>query len=60
MKVRLLCDARIKHSKGEIVNVSPEEFNFLTSTRQAVPAIETPEVVIAEKIETPERKKRKK
>lgn len=35
MRVILLSDARIKHSKGDIVEVSPEEFNFLVSTRQA-------------------------
>ena len=38
MKVELLKDARIKHKAGEIVEVSPEEYVFLTSTRQAKPA----------------------
>jgi len=36
MKVRLLRDARIIHKAGEIVEVSPAEFGFLTSTNSAV------------------------
>lgn len=36
MKVRLLRDARINHKAGEIVDVSPAEFGFLTSTNSAV------------------------
>jgi len=36
MKVRLLRDARIKHSAGEIVEVSPAECQFLTSVGSAV------------------------
>lgn len=36
MKVRLLRDARINHKAGEIVEVSPAEFGFLTSTGSAV------------------------
>ena len=32
MKVKLLKDARIRHKAGEIVEVSPEECFFLTST----------------------------
>lgn len=47
MKVRLLRDARIRHSKGEIVEVSPAEFSFLLSVGSAEPLdeviIETPE-----------------
>lgn len=36
MKVRLLKDARIRHKAGEIVEVSPSEFQFLTSLGSAV------------------------
>lgn len=36
MKVKLLRDAKIKHSAGEIVEVSPSECHFLTSTGSAV------------------------
>lgn len=36
MKVKLTKDARIKHYAGEIVEVSPAEYNFLTSTGSAV------------------------
>lgn len=61
MRVKLLRDARIKHSAGEIVEVSPSECDFLITTDgaikvEAVEAIETPEDK-AEKIETPEKKK---
>ena len=38
MKVTLLRDARIKHKAGETVEVSPAEFQYLTSTGSAVPA----------------------
>jgi len=37
MKVRLLRDARIRHSAGEIVEISPSEFQFLTSLNAAIP-----------------------
>lgn len=37
MLVRLLRDARIHHKAGEIVDVSPAEFGFLTSTNSAIP-----------------------
>lgn len=61
MKVRLLRDARIKHSKGEIIEVSPEEFVFLTSVGSAEPLdevkVETPETNVVEAVETPEKKK---
>lgn len=36
MLVRLIRDAKIRHSAGETVEVSPAEFVFLTSTRCAV------------------------
>ena len=59
MKVRLIKDARIHHKAGDIVEVSPVEFNYLASTKQAVlfveerQAVETPE-------EKPKRTTRKK
>ena len=59
MKARLIKDARIHHKAGDIVEVSPAEFNYLASTKQAVlyveerQAIETPE-------EKPKRTTRKK
>ena len=40
MRVELLKDARIKHKAGEIVEVSPEEYNFLVSVKAAVPVVE--------------------
>ena len=49
MIVKLLRDSRIKHHAGEVVEVSPDEFKFLTSTGSAVevavnlPDAETPE-----------------
>lgn len=69
MKVKLLKDARIRHKAGEIVEVSPEECFFLTSTDGAVEVteavkasaaksdvVEVPEEKAVEKIETPEKK----
>ena len=41
MKIKLLRDARIRHSAGEIVEVSPAEAGFLISTASAEPVIET-------------------
>lgn len=35
MKVKLIRDARIRHYAGEIVEVSPEEANFLISCKSA-------------------------
>ena len=40
MKARLLKDARIHHKAGDIVEVSPAEFNYLASTKQAVLYVE--------------------
>ena len=37
MKVQLIKDARIHHKAGEIVEVSPAEYNFLTSVGVAEP-----------------------
>lgn len=65
MKVKLLKDARIWHKAGEILEVSPEECFFLTSTDGAievdavkapVDAIEIPEKKVETKVETPEKK----
>lgn len=36
MTVKLIRDARINHKAGEIVEVSPEEANFLLSVGSAV------------------------
>ena len=36
MRARLIRDARVKHYAGEIVDVSPAEFNFLVSVGSAV------------------------
>lgn len=43
MKVKLLKVARIKHNAGEIVEVNPEEYRFLTAVGAAVPVIEKKE-----------------
>ena len=43
MKIKLLRDARIRHSAGEIVEVSPAEAGFLISTASAEPIAEAPE-----------------
>ena len=51
MKARLLTDARIHHKAGDIVEVSPVEFNYLASTRQAVLYVEERQTA-----ETPEEK----
>lgn len=40
MKVKLIRDARINHKAGEIVEVSPAEYNFLISVRSAAPMTE--------------------
>ena len=55
MKVRLVRDARIKHSAGEIVEVSPTEFLYLTSVNSAVPFIQDE----PQEMETPEQAKPK-
>lgn len=39
MKVKLLKPARINHKAGEIVEVSPTEYAFLTSLGLAVDAV---------------------
>ncbi len=37
MTVKLLRDAKITHKAGDVVNVSPAEYNFLVSLGGAVP-----------------------
>ena len=51
MKARLIKDARIHHKAGDIVEVSPVEFNYLASTKQAVLYVEDRQTE-----ETPEEK----
>ena len=51
MKARLIKDARIHHKAGDIVEVSPAEFNYLASTKQAVLYVEERQTE-----ETPEEK----
>lgn len=48
MKARLLKDMRINHKAGEVVQVSPEQFNFLMSVGAAV-AVREEKPVEAEK-----------
>lgn len=59
MKVKLLRDARIRHKAGEIVEVSPSEYAFLTSTNSAIPVEEKKQEVKAEVKAEPEKKKKK-
>lgn len=51
MKARLIKDARIHHKAGDIVEVTPAEFNYLASTKQAVLYVEERQTE-----ETPEEK----
>lgn len=58
MKVKLLRDARINHKAGEIVEVSPAEFQFLCSVGSAVEVVE---IAVKEPVaETAEKKVEKK
>ena len=58
MKVKLLREASIKHQAGEVVEVSPTEYAFLTSLGAAVDAVtEKPKETPAEI--TPEEKPKK-
>ena len=59
MKARLLTDARIHHKAGDIVEVSPVEFNYLASTKQAVLYVEERQAVETP-VEKPKRTTRKK
>ena len=54
MKVKLLQDSRREGKAGEIVEVSPERFAFLTSIEIAVPVTEA-----RERAEAPEAKAEK-
>lgn len=56
MKVRLLRDARINHKAGEIVEVSPAQFQFLASFHSAELVVET--AVAEPAAEVPEKPKR--
>lgn len=62
MKVKLLRDARITHKAGEIVDVSPSEFQFLVSVGSAVEVAVKPlkKAETAVNIEKSEEKKSKK
>lgn len=62
MKVKLLRDARINHKAGEIVDVSPSEFQFLVSVGSAVEVAVKPlkKAETAVNIEKSEEKKSKK
>ena len=59
MKARLIKDARIHHKAGDIVEVSPVEFNYLASTKQAVLYVEERQAVEKPE-EKPKRTTRKK
>ena len=58
MKVKLLRDARVMRKAGEIVEVSPAEASFLTSTNSAVEIVEAVKVPTA-KSEAKETRKKK-
>lgn len=58
MKVKLLRDARIMHKAGEIIEVSPAEASFLTSTDSAVVVVEAVKAPTA-KSEAKETRKKK-
>lgn len=61
MKVMLLRDAKIRHKAGEIVEVSPAEFGFLTSVGSAVPvSAKSAEVKAEVKAETAKKTTRSK
>lgn len=51
MRVKLVRDSRIKHHAGEIVEVSPVEYDYLLSVGSAV-AVKDPEQETAEKPKT--------
>ena len=56
MLIKLTRDARINHKAGEIVEVSPTEYAFLTSLGSAVDAVKE---TAMPKVETPEEKPKK-
>ena len=55
MRARLLKDARVQHKAGEIVEISPAQFNVLASFGAAVAVVEKPV-----KAETPKKGTKKK
>lgn len=55
MTVKLLKDARIWHKAGEILEVSPEECHFLTSTDGAVVMSDTVKAPAVKSVEVPEK-----
>lgn len=57
MKVKLLKDARINHKVGEIVEVSPTEYAFLTSLGAAEDAVEKAAVLKKEEVQEVKPKK---
>lgn len=57
MKVKLIRDARISHKAGEIVEVSPSEFHYLTSLGSAVAISEKAAEVKTEKTTSTKRSK---
>ncbi len=58
MKVKLLRDARIMHKAGEIIEVSPAEGSFLTSTESAVEVVYAVKAPTAKSEEKETRKKK--
>ena len=57
MIVRLVREARIRHSAGEIVNVSPAEASFLLSIGSAVKVTNRP-IEAREEVKEVKRKKK--
>lgn len=57
MIVRLVREARIRHSAGEIVNVSPAEASFLLSVGSAVKVTNRP-IEAREEVKEVKRKKK--
>ena len=51
MKMQLLRDMKVLHKAGEIVEVSPAEYNYFLNTNSAVP--------YSEAIEKPKKAKKK-
>lgn len=58
MKIKLLRDARILHKAGEIIEVSPAEGSFLTSTESAVEVVEAVKAPAAKSEQKETRKKK--
>jgi len=60
MKVKLLRDAKINHKAGEIVDVSPAEYQFLTSLGSAIGVMSAARVPVKEEISKEVKKTAKK